>query len=305
MGSGHILVYMFEVLYEIYLKSGYLEREIPRLIIENNLFGLDIDDRAYQLACFSVVMKALEYNKRFLRSIERDSLKINLASIQETNNICLEDIQYLAGESEGENFEKIHDFIDQFKFAKTIGSLLKIDDSALNTLIERFNLINTRNEDNIFNYQKKVNLIKKLPNLIKQTNIMVKQYDVIVTNPPYMNPNKNKNLSDYVKKHYPDSNTDLFAAFMEIDHNLKENGFYAMINQHAWMFMSSYEKLRKKIIGNKFIDTMLHLGPKAFEEIGGEVVQSTTFVTRNINSMKSVDGIFIRLVDSKTVLEKK
>src|SRR5699024_11402583 len=107
MGSGHILVYMFDILYEIYRENGYVEREIPRLIIEKNLFGLDIDDRAYQLASFSVVMKALQYNSRFLRTIERHGLELNLASIQETNGLSDDDIAYLAGESKGDNFNEI------------------------------------------------------------------------------------------------------------------------------------------------------------------------------------------------------
>src|SRR5690625_2882169 len=113
MGSGHILVYMFDVLFEIYSKSGYMEREIPRLIIENNLYGLDIDDRAYQLACFSVVMKAMEHNRRFLRSIERDGLTINLAVIHESNQFTNKDIEFLAGSSSGENYTEMKKFTDQ------------------------------------------------------------------------------------------------------------------------------------------------------------------------------------------------
>src|SRR5690625_625874 len=127
MGSGHILVYMFDVLFEIYSKSGYMEREIPRLIIENNLYGLDIDDRAYQLACFSVVMKALQYNRRFLRSIDRDGLTMNLTAIQETNPLTEEDIAFLAGNISGENYDLTKAFFEQYKHAKVIGSLLKLN----------------------------------------------------------------------------------------------------------------------------------------------------------------------------------
>lgn len=304
MGSGHILVYMFDVLYEIYSKCGYMEREIPRLIIENNLYGLDIDDRAYQLACFSVVMKALEYNRRFLRSIERDGLRLQLASIQETNSITVEDIAYIAGEEKGENFDKLKEFIDQFHDAKSIGSLIKFDVSDTQYLRDRLQKISSDTVDDLFDVEKRERILSMLPKLIKQTEIMSNQYDILIMNPPYMGSRgMNKQLSSYVRKHYPDSKADLFATFMEIDQYVKKNGFYAAINQHSWMFLSSFEKLREKILQNKFIDTMLHLGPRAFEDIGGEVVQSTTFVMRN-TVVEGAEGVYVRLVDERTAVEK-
>lgn len=300
MGSGHILVYMFDVLYQIYSKRGYFKREIPRLIIENNLYGLDIDDRAYQLACFSVVMKAMEYNPNFLRSIKRDGLKINLAAIQETNSLTKEDIQFLAREESGERYSKIESFINQFKDAKTIGSLIKLSDTNVDLLKERLEQIRSQPADDLFNDRRRNKILNILPKIIKQTIIMDQQYDVVITNPPYMGSNNmNKELSTYLRKVYPDSKADLFAAFMEIDQYLKENSFYAAINQHSWMFLSSFEKLRKKIISTKLIDTMLHLGPRAFEEIGGEVVQSTSFVLRN-RIIKDTYGVYIRLINYKT-----
>jgi hypothetical protein len=137
MGSGHILVYMFDCLYEIYTKCGYMEREIPRLIIEKNLYGLDIDDRAFQLASFSVVMKALQYNKRFLRSIERDGLIMNLASIQETNGWTDEAIAYIAGEEKGKYFDATKLFFEQYNNAKTFGSLIKITETDTSFLRDR------------------------------------------------------------------------------------------------------------------------------------------------------------------------
>lgn len=306
MGSGHILVYMFDVLYEIYSKCGYIEREIPRLIIENNLYGLDIDDRAYQLACFSVVMKALQYNRRFLRSIEREGLTLNLASIEETNNWTDEDIVYITGEEKGELFDKIKTFIDQYKNAKTFGSLIKITEKDTTFLEKRLEEIKETPVTDIFDEEKREQVLELLPLLIKQTKIMRKQYDVVIMNPPYMGSgNMNKDLSEFLRKNYPDSKSDLFAAFMEVDHYLKENSFYAAINQHSWMFISSYEKLRKKLINDKSIDTMLHLGPRAFEEIGGEVVQSTTFILRKSKCIEINNGTYIRLVDEKTTVDKK
>ncbi|MED3986959.1 BREX-1 system adenine-specific DNA-methyltransferase PglX [Peribacillus simplex] len=305
MGSGHILVYMFDVLYEIYSKCGYMEREIPRLIIENNLYGLDIDDRAYQLACFSVVMKALEYNGRFLRSIEREGLSLNLASIQETNSINNEVIAYIAEDDSGGDFEKTKEFINQFRDAKTIGSLIRVYVHDKGLFEQKLKVIKENPAQDLFEVEIRKKVLDLLPKLLKQAEIMYLDYDILVTNPPYMGGgNMNAELSNFLKKHYPDSKSDLFASFMEIDHYIKEKGFYASINQHSWMFLSSFEKLRKKVIENKSISTMLHLGPRAFEEIGGEVVQSTAFVLRNV-SVPNINGSYVRLINERTAREKR
>ncbi|WP_042147863.1 BREX-1 system adenine-specific DNA-methyltransferase PglX [Paucisalibacillus sp. EB02] len=305
MGSGHILVYAFDVFYEIYSKCGYMEREIPRFIIENNLYGLDIDDRAYQLACFSIVMKAMKYNRRFLRSIEREGLTLNLASIQETKGWSDEDIEYIVGESSGKNFNYVKDFIEQYANGKTFGSLIKVKNTDITFLEERLNIIKSKPVENLFQTEKRERILSTLPKLIKQTEIMGNKYEVVILNPPYMgSASMNKDLSEFLKSYYPDSKSDLFAAFMEIDNYINDNGFYAAINQHSWMFLSSLEKLRGKIIKTKFIDTMLHLGPRAFEEIGGEVVQSTTFVLRNTEHLKG-NGIYLSLIDEATAIKKR
>lgn len=306
MGSGHILVYMFDVLYEIYRKCGYVEREIPRLIIENNLYGLDIDHRAYQLACFSVVMKALAYDRRFLRSIKRKSLKLHLAAIQETNHWTDEEIAYLAGEKAGENFSQTKAFITQFRDAKTIGSLLKVTNYPEDFLQKRLVTITKTPPANFFDMMKRDKVLTELPNLLKQAHIMKQAYDVLVTNPPYMSARSmNQTLREFLKTNYPDSKADLFAAFMEIDHYVKAGGFYACINQHSWMFLSSFEKLRKKVIRNKQIVHMLHLGPRAFAEIGGEVVQSTAFVLRNQSVSEEQRGGYVRLVEARSANDKQ
>lgn len=305
MGSGHILVYAFDVFYEIYSKCGYMEREIPRLIIENNLYGLDIDDRAYQLASFSIVMKALKYNRRFLRSIEREGLNLNLASIQETNGVSGDDIEYIVGESSGKMFDSVKEFIEQYVNGKSFGSLIKVTNTDTDFLEERLNTIKTTPVEDLFQTEKRERILSLLPKLIKQTKIMGNKYSTVIINPPYMGSRYMSNeLSEFLKGNYPNSKSDLFAAFMEIDHYIKENGFYAAINQHSWMFLSSLENLRESIIKNKFIDTMLHLGPRAFEEISGEVVQSTTFVLRNTKRMKG-KGIYLRLIEERTAKEKR
>ncbi|WP_214711992.1 BREX-1 system adenine-specific DNA-methyltransferase PglX [Exiguobacterium sp. s55] len=305
MGSGHILVYMFDVLYEIYTKCGYMEREIPRLIIENNLYGLDIDDRAHQLASFSVVMKALQYNRRFFRSIEREGLVLNLASVQETNGWTEELYAYLAGDEIGSNYDSVKLFIQQYRNGKTFGSLIRL--SETNTLFfeKRLRELRENPVTNLFEEHQREQILELLPLLIHQTKIMRQQYDVVVMNPPYMGSRSmNKSLSDFLGENYKNSKSDLFAAFMEIDHYLKKYGLYAAINQHSWMFLSSFERLRKRILKEKFIDTMLHLGTRTFEDIGGEVVQSTTFVLRNM-SLKNSEGIYLRLLTEKNTFMKK
>lgn len=305
MGSGHILTYMFDVFFEIYRKCGYMEREIPRLIIENNLYGLDIDDRAYQLASFSVVMKGLQYNRRFLRSIEKEGLTLNLASVQETNGWTDGEIAYIAGEDNSDKFNLTKLFIQQYTNAKTFGSLIKVTKTDMTYFENRLEEIKGTPVVDIFQTEKRERTLALLPQLIKQTNIMSKQYDIVVMNPPYMGSGSmNKELSDFLRENYSDSRSDLFGSFMEVDHYLKQNSFYSAINQHSWMFLSSFEKLREKILHNKFIDTMLHLGPRAFEEIGGEVVQSTAFVLRNVE-MSDSKGTYLRLIEDRTAGDKR
>ncbi|TCI75720.1 BREX-1 system adenine-specific DNA-methyltransferase PglX [Exiguobacterium sp. SH0S1] len=305
MGSGHILVYMFDVLHEIYTKCGYPDREIPSLILENNLYGLDIDDRAYQLASFSLVMKAMQYNKRFLKNVQRKNNKLNLASIQETNAISDEVIAYIAGNTQGENFKRVKAFIEQFHNAKTYGSLINISEREISYLEKRLENLKTVPNHDLFQVDNHEIAIGILPSLIDQTKIMRNEYDIVIMNPPYMSDSSmNKELYAFIKEKYPNSKADLFAAFMQIDHYFKDNSFYAAINQHAWMFLSSFEELRKEILDHKYIDSMLHLGAKAFEDINGEVVQNTTFILRNYRVAEK-PGIFIRAVDDKSPQEKK
>jgi len=252
MGSGHILVYMFDVLYEIYRRCGYMEREIPRLIIENNLYGLDIDDRAYQLSCFSVVMKALQYNNRFFRSIEREGLKLNLASIQETNQFNDDDIAVLAGEKHGSKYELVNDFIKQFRDAKTFGSLIKIGVYDEEFLLGRYvNVLNNPGTD-IFEASLRQKIIDLLPALIKQAEIMNKDYDITITNPPYMGgrymPNE---LSEFISCNYPNYKGDLFSSFINlVCEKTKRNGHIGLVTPYVWMFIKNYLQLRKELVTN-------------------------------------------------------
>lgn len=278
MGSGHILVYAFDVLMDIYTACGWSERDAAVSILRNNLYGLDIDRRAYQLAYFAVMMKARQYNRRILRGENQPNLA-NFADVMGVNT------SMLSG--------SLRQFVEQFQFADTYGSLMTVTAPAgLDEMVAAFHPTIGLDE-------------MQLKAMVKLYKILSQKYDVVCTNPPYMGSSgMNAVLSDYVKKNFPDSKSDLFACFMEKCGQLvKRNGLYAMITQHAWMFLSSYEKLREKLKMNSIVN-MAHLGARAFDEIGGEVVQTTAFVScgRRVTDFK---GTYVRLVDIVGEWEKE
>lgn len=276
-GSGHILVYMFEILFQIYESYGYSKKDIAELIIKNNLYGLDIDDRAWQLSVLSVLLKAREFDKDiFNKDIAKN---LNVLSIQETNGINLNIANDLLKE------EEFQYLLDSFKNAKEIGSLLYTEEKDYSKIINRLE------EINIYNYEIKAKVIS----LVKQANILCKKYDIVIMNPPYMPYSRmSDTIKDYLKTNYSDSKYDLCTAFME-NRLMKNDCYLAMINMQSWMFLSGFEDLRKKLLETKSISSMIHLGAHAFEEIGGEVVQTTTFVMNEKNNCK--DSIFFRLSD--------
>ncbi len=273
MGSGHILVYAFDVLMQIYRIYGYSDKDAVHSIITNNLYGLELDKRAYQLACFAVIMRALKYDKRFLRTYENGGITLNLSHFQ---NLQINNISFLD--------DPIQKIIAQFKNADTFGSLTRVEkQDGLEQYFEKFVPTIDFDEHHLIHYR-------------KLYNILTMKYDVVCTNPPYMKGSKANNLlKSYIENQYPDSKADLFAVFIEKCAELsKINGYYAMITQHSWMFLSSYEKLRKKL-QLKTIINMVHLGAKAFEEIGGEVVQTTSFVM--FKHIPNYNEMYVRLVD--------
>jgi len=301
-GSGHILVYIFDVLYEIYSKCGYMEREIPKKIIENNLFGLDIDDRAYQLACFSVIMKGMKYNDRLLRGIKRDGIKLNIASIQETNNMNEVDIAYIAGEESGHNYEKTKKFIEIYNNAKIYGSLIKIDEFDKEFFEKRLDYISNNPVEKIeYQSSKNKQADELLEKLIKQAEIMVPMYDVLVTNPPYMGGKyMNAELSKFIQTYYKDYKSDMFSAFIKYSSSkVKFNGQLGFITPFVWMFISSYEKLRKYTVQDKNISSLIQLEYNSFE---AACVPVCTFTLRNYNI--DVLGEYIKLSDF-TGIEKQ
>jgi len=304
MGSGHILVYAFDVLMQIYESVGYSQRDAARSILENNLYGLDIDDRAYQMAYFAVMMKARQYNRRILSA----ETVCHVYSIQESNHINRNQLAYFGvGFSDMERndvLNQIGGLLDTFKDAKEYGSILHVEDydwELLRRFVDNVDADGQMTFDTVGLEQTK----EKLRMLIDIGEVMARKYEVVVTNPPYMGiSNGNAKLNEFVKKNYPDSKSDLFAVFIErCGEMVKKNGYQAMITQHAWMFLSSYEKLRAKL---QMVDTvnMAHLGARAFEEIGGEVVQTASFVMRK-SHVEKYKGTYCRLIEAKTQKEKE
>lgn len=253
-GSGHILVYAFDVLMQIYESEGWSQRDAAATIVQKNLYGLDIDRRAAQLAYFAVMMKARQYDRRFLtRGIQPN-------------------LYHPGTYAEGQEF----------------GSLLIVDE--LEPKPEQ------PDEITLFdgNYGDKLNTWNF-------RSLLARQYDVVVTNPPYMAvSNGDAALNKYIKDNYPDSKGDLFAAFIErCGRFVRQSGYQAMITQHSWMFLSSFEKLRTKLLQSADIVNMAHLGARAFEEIGGEVVQTTSFVLRRVCT-RGYKSTYCRLVEPTT-----
>ncbi len=287
-GSGHILVYGFDLFTKIYEEQGYNTSDIPKLIIEKNLYGYEIDERAAQLTSLALMMKAREYQRRvFKKDIT-------------PNVLCFQDLPLTSGEiketmrllNNRVSDELIHD-LNQMHQATNFGSLIipQSHPKEIQQVGERLKQL-LPNAD-VFQRIDIDKLIETLNHLM----IIAKKYHCVVMNPPYMGSgNMNNELSDFTRTSYPDSKSDLMACFMECGlEMLYDKGFLGMINQHSWMFLSSYEKLRMKLIQDCFFDTLLHLGTRTFPEIGGEVVQNAAF-TLLCNNIKS-DGTFIRLVD--------
>ncbi len=296
MGSGHILVYAFDVLMQIYESAGYSQRDAAQSILENNLNGLDIDDRAYQMAYFAVMMKARQYNRRILSA----ETACHVYSIQESNHINRNQLTYFGvGFSDVEKNDALNQMgglLDTFKDAKEYGSILHVEDydwELLRRFVENVDVDGQMTFDTVGLEQTR----EKLRTLIDIGEVMARKYDVVVTNPPYMAlSSASANLYTKMKKDFPISRNDLYMVFIERGSRLtKYIGLQAMITQHTWMFLSRSVELREKMLQSDIIN-MVHLGTRAFDEIGGEIVQTVAFVLRRCNT-KGYLSKFDRLVD--------
>ncbi len=290
-GSGHILVEAYDCLKAIYLERGYRSRDIPRLILENNLYGIDIDTRAAQLASFALLMKAREDDRRLFSNPP----KLNIIALQDSQPERLDALsQDLA--NTGIAQADLKELLELFEHASTFGSLIQVPEVFAKKLPDLETKLNIAlASGDIFAQQSAQELLP----LVQQANLLAKQYDAVIANPPYMGgKGMNTALKDFAKKKFPDSKSDLFAMFIERGFGwCKESGFNSMVTMQSWMFLSSYEAMREKLLQDRTIQTMAHLGARAFPEISGEVVQTTAFVMQgqHINGFKPV---FFRLVDT-------
>ena len=280
MGSGHILVYAFDVLMQIYESAGYSQRDAAKSILEHNIYGLDIDDRAYQLAYFAVMMKARQYNRRILNGEN----SCHVYAIQESNSINRAHLKYFgAGLDDIEkNAAKMQmeGLLDTLTDAKEYGSILNVESYNWDLLRQFVAAEDTDGQISMDSVGVE-DTAEQLNRLIDIGETMAQKYWVTCTNPPYAGTGDlNSKLNSYIKKHYADSKSDMYAVFIErcvLFTNAV--GFQAMITQHSWMFQSTFKKLREKIL-TKSIINMVHLGARAFDEIAGEVVQTTSFILR-------------------------
>ena len=273
-GSGHILAYMFDVLVQIYESYGYTAREAAASIVEHNIWGLDIDGRATQLSYFSLMMKARQYDRRFFSR----RIQPHVFAIVESNGIDPHTVQYFVNERPDLkiNIEKL---ITELHDAKEYGSILTVSGIDFDALFSRIDEIQNEKEPSVYSF----NAVESILPLIQVGQALAQRYHTVVTNPPYMgNGNMSPKLSNYVKKVYNNGRNDLFAVFISRCMSFcSKIGYQAMITQHQWMFLSSYENIRTQFL-NKRIINMAHLGARAFDEISGEVVQTTAFVASQV-----------------------
>ena len=256
MGSGHILVYAFDVLMQIYETQGYTQRDAARLIVEKNLCGLDIDRRAYQLACFAVMMKARQYNRRILN----DGVRPNLYAIEDSAALTGEVLDFIANGSQKLRAD-LQSLADDLADAKEYGSIIDVSPVDFDALLARFEKLRAGDSGDLFEAANRQLALNTVLPLVRQAQVMAQKYDVVVTNPPYMGASgMSEKLSGYIKTYYPDSKSDLFACFIEKGNSMtKPNGYNCMVTMQSWMFLSSFEKLREKILKEKTITNLMHM----------------------------------------------
>lgn len=316
MGSGHILVYMFDVLMDIYKSEGYSERDAVFDILEKNIFGLDIDRRAYQLSYFALMMKGREYGgRRFFRGREdengeRAAAMPHVYAIEESNSISRDQLQYFgAGLNESSKktaITQMNGLLDTMKDAKEYGSILKVENYDWELL--RVFAAETDTEGQMtFESMGAEGAKKLITRLVQIGEMLASKYDAVVTNPPYMGGNGMGNrLIQFCKKFFPNSKSDLYAVFIERCRNLiKINGIQSMITQQSWMFLGSFTKLREDVLQNSYVMNMAHLGARAFDEISGEVVQTTAFVLCNNSNFDEYIARYFRITEESGEEEKK
>ena len=273
-GSGHVLVYAYSLLYQMYKEFGYIEDEIPALILKNNLFGLDLCKRAAQLAQLAVIFRARQDDKNIFDKYE----ELNIRHIEKSRDFSNEEIAFISGTDKGESFENIKELIECFENADIYGSLCKLPDVPYEFYSERLNELKSKPSGNILLNSEII--YKKLEPLVKQFKILKLQYESVITNPPYMgNSYMEPKLAEFIKVNYPKNKSDLFSAFMEyIPKKTCQKGHIGLVTPFVWMFIKTYEELRKYIIDNTTVSTITQLEYNAFE---AACVPVATFTLRN------------------------
>ncbi|MDD3813567.1 MAG: BREX-1 system adenine-specific DNA-methyltransferase PglX [Desulfocapsaceae bacterium] len=295
-GSGHILTYAFELLYLIYEEEGYEAKEIPQLILTRNLYGIEIDERAGELAAFALTMKARAKDRRFFKK----SVQPNVCVLKKVKFADGELRHYIDAVGRDLFTMNLQTMLHQFEEADNFGSLIRpeytdvahirqiLDDKKIGSQV-------------VFSHTH-----PRVLTVLEQAEYLSPKYHVVIANPPYMGgKGMNGRLGAWVKDNYPDSKSDLFAMFIERNLNLVQTrGMVAMITMQSWMFLSSFENLRAKLLRKNTLVSMAHLGARAFDSIGGEVVSTTAFVLENAN-IQEYEGSYLRLVENNSEAEKE
>ena len=291
-GSGHILIEAYNIFREIYLEQGYQRSEIPELILTKNLHGLEICPRAAQLATFSLLMKGREDDRRILES----SLKLNVMQLLDSTHFNVMNITSLKEFNETKlKTDNLLAVKTLFSYSTTVGSLIKVP-VFISERLEELTELAEKTSHNFL----AANDLNLLSSLVKQAKLLASRYDAVVANPPYMGTNgMNNYLKEYVKENFPNSKVDLFACFIERGYELTNTSSYqAMITMQSWMFLSSFEVMRKRLLEEKTIMNMAHFGPRAFDSISGEIVQTTATIIKN-NLISNYKPVFFRLVEGQ------
>ena len=289
-GSGHILVEAYDLFKAIYLERGYRQRDVAQLILEKNLFGLDIDGRAAQLTGFALMMKGRADDRRLF---ER-GVKLNVMPLLGSKGFDAERLaQSVKLATYGLTASDLTELKRLFEHASTFGSLIQVPEGLAAKLPPLKQLSEATNQDLFVS-----DALTRLGLLVRQAEMLATQYDAVVANPPYMgSKGMNALVKKFAKDHFPDAKSDLFACFIKRGFTLaKDAGHNAMVTMQSWMFLSSFEKMRESMLREKTIKTMAHLGARAFGSISGEVVQTTACVLQN-RSPQGYKPVFFRLLD--------
>ena len=305
MGSGHILVYAFDVFMQIYESVGWNQRDAAKSILENNIFGLDIDDRAGQMAYFAVMMKARQYNRRIL---SKDTV-YNVFSIQDSNGITSAPMHDMGVDLSREDYAKATKeamkLVEEFHDAKEYGSIITVEEHDWE-LLKRFAVPRgDKSGQMTLDIHGEQKSSERIQQLVKIGKNLAQKYEIVITNPPYMSSsNMSAKLNMYVKKNFTAGKNDLFSTFiLKCSELVALNGYQSMITMHSWMFLSRYEELRKNMLNMIFVN-FAHLGARAFEEVGGEVVQTVAFIFQK-KYLENYIGKYERLVELNNPQEKE